>query len=454
MKSALDDVLSWLCRLDAQLPPKVELKARWLLMDTLGCVMAGRLAPPVQQLETVLGKSDPGSFRLLDGPGLSNSGAAWMLGMAACWDEACEGHAGAHGRPGVAALAALLPLSSQLTMGQFLRAFVVGYEVGARAGASLRIKPGMHVDGNWPALGAAAAVAHALGLNAAGIEQAVHIAACQLPLSLYLPIRSGDTARNTFLGHAAALGQSAAFAAASGICAPGTSIDEYARVGLNREGLEIDRSHRFHILDAYFKPYAAVRHVHYGALAALQLKPEVDLESITAISLSVYEEATVYCANRAPQTPLQAQFSLSFGVAAMLRWSRLDPTVYRDPKFQDPLMRRLEALVEVTVDRELTHAAQRSATLTIASNGTTVQQQVSAVHGDAAMPFTQAALIEKFVSYCAACALQPQARATANQILTLPRDEKFDTLWAGIASMRSPVASMIFDQVRRNSGAT
>ena len=88
MKSALRDVLSWLCAPDLELPPKVERKARWLLLDTLGCVMAGGLAPPVQQLETVLGRSDPGSFRLLAGPGLSNSGAAWVLGMAACWDEA------------------------------------------------------------------------------------------------------------------------------------------------------------------------------------------------------------------------------------------------------------------------------------------------------------------------------------------------------------------------------
>lgn len=437
MKSAFGDVLSWLCSPDTELPLAVELQARWLLMDTLGCVMAGRQAPPVQKFEALLGKSDPGSFRLLDGPGLSNAGAAWMLGMAACWDEACEGHAGAHGRPGVAALAALLPLSPGLSMGQFLSAFVVGYEVGARAGANLRIKPGMHVDGNWPALGAAAAVAHALGLGLDGIEQAVHIAACQLPLSLYLPIRSGDTARNTFLGHAAALGQSAAFAAASGISAPANSIGEYARVGLNREGAEFDRSHRFHILDAYFKPYAAVRHVHYGALAAFKLKPEVDLESITSISLRVYEEATVYCANRAPQTPLQAQFSLSFGVAAMLRWGRLDPSLYRDPQFQDPLMRKLEGLVEVGVDAELTHAAQRRATLTIASGDTTVQEHVSAVDGDAGMPFTQAALIEKFVFYCAACPLQPRALATADLILHLPRGEKFETLWGVTPSIDS-----------------
>ena len=399
-------------------------------MDTLGCVIAGRLAPPVHRFESLLGRSDAGSFQFLGGPGLSNSGAAWMLAMAACWDEACEGHAGAHGRPGVATFAALLPLSPGLTLGRFLRAFVIGYEVSARTGATLRIKPGMHVDGNWPALGAAAAVAHALGLDAAGVAQAVHIAACQLPMSLYLPIRSGDTARNTYLGHAAALGQSAAFSAASGICAPKLSIDEYARVGLGwQESAKFDLAHQFHILDAYLKPYAAVRHVHYGAFAAWQMKSNLDLAQITAISLEIYEEATIYCSNRAPKTPLQAQFSLSFGVAAMLRWGCLDPLIYREPQFHDPLMRRLEQLVDVSLDQGLTQTQTRGATLTITTNANTVQRQVTAVYGDASMPFTQEALTEKFTTYCATTLSQFQATSMANRILTLPETESFNKIW-------------------------
>jgi hypothetical protein len=88
--------------------------------------------------------------------------------MAACWDEACEGHARAHGRPGVAALAAIWPWVHQLNWGQLLNAFVLGYEVGARMGALLRIAPGMHVDGNWPSLGGAAAAASAFARAADG----------------------------------------------------------------------------------------------------------------------------------------------------------------------------------------------------------------------------------------------------------------------------------------------
>jgi 2-methylcitrate dehydratase PrpD len=134
--------------------------------------------------------------------------AAQVLAMAATWDEACEGHALAHGRPGVPLVAALLPLALKrgASLGEFVDAFVLGYEVGARCGAWLRIRPGMHVDANWPALGVAAGVARLLGLAPAGIVQAIDIAACQLATSLYLPVREGRTARNTYLGHSASLG--------------------------------------------------------------------------------------------------------------------------------------------------------------------------------------------------------------------------------------------------------
>ena len=56
----------------------------------------------------------------------------------------------------------------------------------------------MHVDGNWPGLGVAAAVSRLLGLSAEATLTAINIAACQLPASLYLPIKTGDNARNTY----------------------------------------------------------------------------------------------------------------------------------------------------------------------------------------------------------------------------------------------------------------
>lgn len=432
MHPPLLSVLHWLHHVDLMAHPQVLRHARHLVLDTLGCAIAGRRADEVSQFEQQAARIDPGAFYLTDtaGKGLSQANAAMLLAMAICWDEACEGHAGAHGRPGVAAMAALLPMAAKLTYGQFLKSLVVGYEVGARYGASLRINKGMHVDGNWPALGAAAAVAHAMGLSPAQIAQAVQVAACQMPMSLYLPIQSGATSRNTYLGHAAQLGQSAALAVASGVTAPVNAAEAYAQIGLGKDALPFDTRQEFHILQAYFKPYAAVRHVHYGALAASHLRHAIDVQQIQSISLQVYEEATIYCGNRAPQTPLQAQFSLSFGLAAMLRWGRLDPWVYREPQFQDAALRQLESCIQVAVEPEWTQQQQRAARVRIACNDGSVHvHEVKAVPGDVDMPFTEDALLAKFMSYGEGSLNMAEAQGWAHQLLTGSLDSNPFPFW-------------------------
>ncbi len=432
MHDPLLSVLQWLHTTDLSNHPLVLKHARHLVLDTLGCAVAGHRANEVQQFEQQASQADPGAFCFAQnsGKGLSQANAAMLLAMATCWDEACEGHAGAHGRPGVAALAALLPMSSKLTYGQFLNSLVVGYEVGARYGASLRINKGMHVDGNWPALGAAAAVAHAMGLSPEQIAQAVQVAACQMPMSLYLPIQSGATSRNTYLGHAAQLGQSAALAVASGVTAPPNAAEVYAQIGLGKKALPFDARQEFQILQAYFKPYAAVRHVHYGALAASHLRQVIDVPQIQSISLQVYEEATIYCGNRAPQTPLQAQFSLSFGLAAMLRWGRLDPWVYRAPQFHDATLRQLESCIEIAIEPDWTQQQKRAARVRIeCKDGSVHTHEVMAVPGDVDMPLTEDALRAKFMSYGEGSLSEAHAQQWAAQLLTGPLDSHPLPFW-------------------------
>ena len=140
---------------------EVELKARLMLLDTLGCMLAARSAPEVSSFESAFSSIESGLFTFPGGRRLSTLGATAVGAMAATWDEACEGLAVAHGRPGVPVIAALLPqaIARDATLGLVLDSLVAGYEVGARCGAWLRVKPGMHVDGNWPSLGVAAAMA-------------------------------------------------------------------------------------------------------------------------------------------------------------------------------------------------------------------------------------------------------------------------------------------------------
>jgi 2-methylcitrate dehydratase PrpD len=405
IETRLREVLEWL--FVAEAPAAIEAKAREILLDTFGCVLAASTKPALRRLSSQLAATDPGAVRV---PGvaqpLSSASASTLFAIAACWDEACEGLARAHGRPGVPVIAALTALAQvrDVTLGEVLAALLAGYEVGGRLGEALRIAPGMHVDGTWPAFGVAVAAVRFAGGGPEQALAAVRIAACQMPYSLYLPVVHGAEARNTYLAHATQLGVLAANAALAGFSAPAGALDEVrTRVLGAAPGVEaaLAPAGVWLISDAYLKPYAAVRHVHYGVAAALALRPELEgrFDRIDRIGLATYAEALTYCANRAPQSPIQAQFSLSYGVARAIVAGDLGPDAYTDEALGDPLARSLESKVRLIEDGALSSSGRRGATLSVEISGERLEHTVDHVAGDASLPMTRQQIAAKFARY-------------------------------------------------------
>jgi 2-methylcitrate dehydratase PrpD len=421
MKSYCDQVLlEHLTWLDSQnLGDDDELihKAKLILLDTLGCVYGAFHAEEIKTLESTYAAHDPGSHRIHKGPGLSMNAIIHLFAYAACWDEACEGNAVSHGRPGIATLAGMYPWLKQLTLKQFLVNFIKGYEISTKFAEMLRIKPGMHVDGNWPALGTAAAVGKCLGLANEEIVSALNLVASQIPMSLYLPIAQGANGRNSFLGHAAQLGVQSVLSIKAGIKAPQEAIVEYAKIALSIEKPMWNESRVMNISTTYIKPFAAVRHVHYGALAALALKDSIDIHKVEKIELKIYREATIYCSNRAPQTPIQAQFSLSYGLACALAKHHLDPNAYDDMTLQDPMVRKLEQCVEISIDEDLTRKGLRGATLTVHTSSGTVSHSLQSALGDIDQPMSDSSIVDKFCRYANAKLGFEFAKQISNSIL-------------------------------------
>jgi 2-methylcitrate dehydratase PrpD len=406
----------------------VREKAKLMLLDTVGCILSGRVSREVASLEKIFSGLEPGGFRFPGGPPLSTQAATAVGAIASTWDEGCEGLAYAHGRPALPVIGALLPLHDKNTsLETLLRSLVLGYEVGARAGGWLRIRPGMHVDGNWPGLGAAAAVSRLLGLQHEEILTAINIAACQLPASLYLPISTGDNARNTYIAHSAWLGVLAAFSAQAGITAPPEALDHYAK-GFAVPDEKMPAADHSFLLDAYFKLHASVRHAHYAIEAARQIREALggDTRAITAVRVRTYPEAVTYAGNRAPRVPIQGQFSVTLGAAAGLRFGGMDADLYREPKFHDPELRRLEALVDLQADPTLT---TRSAFLTVAAGGKTFEASCDRVPGDAGLPVSREAIVAKFLRYSSGAVPTGKAAAFAAALMDETRDD-FQSLWA------------------------
>lgn len=400
LKSAatLADAVQWLARVE-RLPVGVESKARLLLLDTFGCLLAGLVHPEVTRFGRALqpaftGRTSWPTTDIMLGPaGLAALGAA-----AACWDEACEGNSVAHGRPGLPVVPALLALSASqdMSLGQLLLALATGYEIGARAGEMWRILPGWHVDGSWHSLGVAAAVAH-FTAGTDRIQPAIEAAACQIPSSLYLPIAVGSVVRNTYPAHAVLLGMMSAAAAAAGFEMPPGALEEARqRVLRTTTPGHATTAGQWMILEGYLKPFAGVRHTHYGVEAALRLRKRHSIapERVQSIRLQTYAEAVQYCGNRTPISPIQAQFSLSYAIAAALVLGDLGPRAYTD--IADPTIRRLEQLVVVEVEPG---RSGRGARVTIAVNGAQHGESVEEIAGDPSVPMTEEQVVGKFNRY-------------------------------------------------------
>lgn len=402
--AALAEVLPWLWDAATNLPQPVQARTRRLWTDTAACAWSGLRSDTCSRWLALQSRSDPGPVVL---PGndvrLGVGAGAFAMAMGACWDEACEGLAFAHGRPGVPIVAALWSQIglTEPTWDALWRATAVGYEVGARLGGRLRIRSGQHVDGMWSAFGAAAALAHLHGLSWRDALRALENCAVQLPYSLYQPIAQGANVRNLYLGHSTWLALQALQALRAGATSAVGAIDTFAGLALDTDATAaLEPAGRWWILDSYWKPFAGVRHLHYGAQAALHLREQLpDLAAIEALRLAVYPEALVYCGNRDPQSAIAAQFSLSFGVAAALVFGDLSPAQYRPAQFQDPQLRRLEALLQVRADAELFPGTQRGARLEALVQGQWRSVTQTQVAGDPGCEPDAAALTRKFEHY-------------------------------------------------------
>ena len=408
----LGAVIEWLQAADV--PATVLRRARLLLLDTVGCAIAGAAEPEVRNLAAAL---PTGSIRMPGMPhALAPEAFATVFAAGACWHEACEGLAVAHGRPGLHAIPAVLALAlgHGATIGAVLDAMIAGYEVGGRLGAAWRIRPGMHVDGGWGALAAAASAATLLR---ADVLAAVRHAACHMPVGLYWPIVHGSPARNLYAGHGAVHGMGAAAAAKAGLGGPPGSLDEAARVVLGYGLPPLIPPGVWLLPDGYLKAFAAVKHVHYGAHAAAAWHAlGQDPDRIEAVTLRIYEEALTYCSNRAPVQPIQAQFSLTYGLVHALRHGDLTPAAYTGAAFADHGTRRLEALVRI----EPLPGPTRRCELVV--DGWSMQ--VARVPGDADWPLDEAAVAAKVRTYAGPVLGDGPVEALIEHLLRDPPDAR------------------------------
>ena len=131
----------WVCA--TPLEGDADHAARRLLLDTLACAIAGMRKVDLRYLGGDASAKSGAAHVILGAPsGLGPAEAAYVVALAACADEACEGLAFAHGRPGLHAVAAAVgaALRVDASLGQMLAAIAAA--CSGRNRGSMSTEPG------------------------------------------------------------------------------------------------------------------------------------------------------------------------------------------------------------------------------------------------------------------------------------------------------------------------
>ncbi len=312
------------------LPDSVRALARQCVLDYYGVALAGADDPLVAILLDEMAEAGGAAQAAVIGhparlPVLAAALVNGAIGHALDYDDvnlAMPGH------PSVAILPALLALAEerQSSGREVIAAFVAGYETACRIGIALRpghYGRGFHATGTVGALGAAAACAHLLGLDAAATAQALGIAGTQ---AAGLKSQFGTMCKPFHAGKAAQNGLLAARLAAKGFSSRPDLVEceqGFARThspDFAPEAALAEPSGGWYILANLFKYHAACYMTHAPIECGLALRERdgLRLDDITALTLSINRGSSRICNIQAPSDGLEAKFSLRQTVAMAL----------------------------------------------------------------------------------------------------------------------------------------
>jgi 2-methylcitrate dehydratase PrpD len=358
----------------ADLPAEVGWAGRHCMLDWLGCTLAGSGEPLARLLRDELPTPGPATV-LGSGRGADARGAALANGAAGHALDFDDTHTLMPGHPTAPVLPAALAVAEVLDASgeDLLTALVVGVEVECRVGALLAPQhygAGWHATGTVGTFGAAAAVAHLLGLDAGRTTHALALAATQ---AAGLKASFGTMAKPLHVGKAASDGLLAARLAAGGFVGNPSVLEApeglaAAAGGATPDPARLDRLEgRWTIRDTLFKYHAACYLTHAAINAALALTDAVDAHEIARVEVHVAPDLLSVCNIAAPTTGLEGKFSLRATVAmALLGDDTTDAAGFTDARMADPDLVALRD--RVTVVAEDGRAATQ-ATVVVATHG-------------------------------------------------------------------------------------
>jgi 2-methylcitrate dehydratase PrpD len=387
--------------------------ARRAILDCLGVMLAGSIEPAARIVAGIARAEGGSPLATVVGTSL-RTGAVWAAlanGTAAHALDFDDTNFAMMGHPSAPVLSAALAAGElALADGRALvHAFLLGFEVETTMAEVMNpphYEKGFHATGTLGAMGAAAAAARLLGLDAEQARTALAIAASQ---ASGLKENFGTMTKPFHAGHAARSGVLSALLAREGFTASEQAIEGpqgyFAVLGAGKR-----EEHALESLGAPWKilktgvavkPYPSCACTHSIIDGALELRRTHDLtpEQVAEVTVGVNAAVPRILIHSRPRSGLEAKFSGEFSAAAALCEGRVGIATFRDDKTDDPaisgLMKRVRMVVDPAIPGDLERHVWTRVTVRL-RDGREVAIGPRPVPGHPGLPLSMDQLREKF----------------------------------------------------------
>ena len=382
----------------------VEHEAHRTFLNWMGCAVGAARHESTEAALRAMQMLAPSAQASLPGRSerVDMASAALIQGIASHTFDFDDTHLKTIIHPAGPVASAVLPLAEHLgSSGRaVIDALVLGIDVSCRLGNVVypeHYDRGWHITGTTGMMGAAAACARLLGLDAHRTQMALGLAASQ-PVGLREQF--GTMTKPFHPGGAARAGLLAALMAREGFTASPRAIEAprgWAQVVSTKcdwSQATDELGQRFEISFNTYKPFACGIVIHPSIDACVQLRERgVRAEDIARIELRVHSLVLELTGKKEPADGLQSKFSVFHGCAAGLMFGRAGEEEFSDAIVQREDVVALRRKVQATVDDRI---REESADVTAhLNNGETIHLFVEHAIGSLQRPMTDANLEAK-----------------------------------------------------------
>ncbi len=419
------------------LPVDVLRAARMRVLDSLGCGLFGATTEWGRIAAQVIAEEcSQGAATVYASSGAIAPARAALVNGTATNGFELDDTAPGHVHPGAVVVPAALATAEQhgLSGSRFLLGVVAGYEAMSRTGLALgEAGWGFHITGIAGAVGAAVASGVAMGLTQQQLMRAIGIACSSAAGIKSFTQGTGGMIKRMHAGRAAESGVLACALAQRGFTAPLAALDgkfglleTYGGKNADPHALDSALGGDYVISRSRPKvyPFCGGLHTMAQALHELQVGHAIEPGAIRRVRIGTNRRALALHAEVAPSETMAAQYSMPFTAAVSLTADPRDPRFFAGGRFDDPVLCRLAAKVELYEHPEMQAIYPRYGACVEVQldDGRHLTAAILDRKGSPANPCSDQELKEKF-----ACLAQTSyTKAAADEILSLV--ERLETM--------------------------